>query len=119
MSFKISGRVIMLGWMGVALVAGMTLASCKPASWNNPPAPLHSGVQPADPPLQSGRAKRPTAVLDGLAGCFVEGVPLAPECLEHAPRCPYEDGDPSGWPCLWINPRTQKIYYVSSHEYWD
>lgn len=56
---------------------------------------------------------------DGIAGCFVEGVPLAVECLEHAPRCPYEDGDPSGWPCLWINPRTQLIYYVSSREYWD
>lgn len=39
--------------------------------------------------------------------------------------CPHEDGDPLAMlvghlvPCVWQNPRTRKLYYVSSVEYLD
>jgi hypothetical protein len=126
---KITSGVIMVGHLAAALVGGIVacavIASCHPATptWIDP-KPLQSGVQPPNPGeggvTQQQRIDASVAILDGIAGCFVEGdEPVAVECLEHAPRCPYEDGDPSGWPCLWVDPDTGQPWFVSSREYWD
>jgi hypothetical protein len=119
---KIKGVGLVAVWAGTTVAGialGHILTGCLPADWQGPPRPLQSGVQQPDPPLQSGRVERSTAVSDGQRGCFVAGVELAPECLEQAPRCPYEDGSPTGWPCLWVDPGTGRVSYVDSSEYWD
>ena len=116
---KITPGVIMVAVLASSLVGALVFSCHMPATWENNPRPIQSGVQPADPPLQSGRSDQGSAaILDGIAGCFVVGQPLAVECLEGAPRCPHEDGDPSGWPCLWMDPDTGQPWYVDSREYW-
>lgn len=55
---------------------------------------------------------------DGISGCFVAGKPLAGECLEgNPPLCPRKDGQPNGWPCIWVDPQTHELYYVDSRAY--
>src|ERR1044072_9421947 len=108
---KITSGAIMTGHLVAALVgailAGAVITSCQNPTWHSP-KPLQSGVQPANSgeggQVQQQPVDGSVAILDGVQGCFVEGdEPVAIECLEHAPRCPYEDGDPSGWPCLWVD----------------
>lgn len=121
---KITSGVIMASHLATALVGGILasalLSQCSRVTWHDNPTPLQSGEQPAgDPGLQQGRNGALGTVSDGIAGCFLPGAPVAVECLERAPRCPYEDGDPSGWPCLWVNPRTGLVWFIDSREYWD
>lgn len=106
----------------ILITVGLVIAAIvghRDSAWQDAPRPLQSGAQPGGgPPLQQGREAL-SEPQDGIQGCFVPGVELAVECLEHAPRCPYEDGDPSGWPCLWVDPSTGKIIYSDSREYWS
>jgi hypothetical protein len=34
-------------------------------------------------------------------------------------ECPYEDGDPSGMPCVWANPDTGGYFVNDGHNYRD
>ena len=40
-------------------------------------------------------------------------------CQPVFPPCPYEDGSPSGQPCLWTDPDTGLQYFIDSSEYLD
>lgn len=96
---------------GVALIA--TLSACRSGSTQTP--------TPSPGTLQSGSQGHPW----GLPGHCVrmEGA-LTPECLAvaqsgGAPVCPYEDGDPSGQPCIWRDPDGTGWYLNDSSEYRD
>lgn len=106
----------------IIITVGLVIAAIighQAVTWRDAPRPLQSGVQPSG---TSGMHRDPHGAIepqDGVQGCFTPNVELAVECLEHAPRCPYEDGDPSGWPCLWVDPTTGVITYRDSSEYWS
>ena len=96
--------------MKVALAGGLVLAAvlitiavtgCKPAGQDSP-RPLRTAVVHVPTPLPSWA--------DGMElGCFVVGVPVAPECLEGgAPTCPY-DSTTVG-PC-WATAPDGRIWY--------
>lgn len=118
MRVRVSGGLAVLWVLALCLIAIILYGLwASHQESNDAPRPPQSGALTVDPSLQSGRADLGSATaLDGIAGCFIPGVPLAVECLEHAPHCPFEDGDPSGWPCLWVDP-DGGIYYVDSREY--
>lgn len=104
------------GWVLIVvtvLLVLMALCQTRTALWRPPSQDLRTGRQ--DNPPGGG------SVLTGVRGCFVEGR-VAPQCAQGTPRppqCRNEDGNPNGWPCLWTDPDTGDLYFVSSREYWD
>ena len=57
-----------------------------------------------------------------IAGPGIHGTAQAsPVCTTDthvcAPQCAYEDGNPNGMPCLWVDPDTGDAYYVESENY--
>lgn len=91
--------LVVLGLIAVACMGFQGLG--RSGDWN----------RPRERPLQTG-TQRPTLVpRAALSG------ELSPVTVSA--RCPHEDGDPSGQPCLWVHPRTGVVYVVDSSEYRD
>lgn len=87
--------------------------------------------------LTKGRPGGPTPSQSPSPGFTAGVVPMpamSPECLvpgkietwcisgmgdaaKEAIRCPHEDGNPNGQPCLWLDPDTRELYYVDSTQY--
>jgi hypothetical protein len=55
------------------------------------------------------------------AGVSVDGVPLAlcDGIAVQYPRCAYEDGNPDGAPCVWVDPDTGNVFYNDGGNYRD
>lgn len=115
---KIKERVLLAILLATVVTVVCSLMSNRLATWVEAPKPLRTGVQSPPPELPRSLDLGPVVTTDGIAGCFTPEVALAVECLERAPLCPYEDGDPSGWPCLWSDPGTGAVTYRDSREYW-
>lgn len=96
----------------LAALAGLTLLN----TWDT----LQQRSRGTERPAQRSWAQ-PVPTWQGMVA--VEPLRRMGGMRPHA--CPHEDGDPAARlhrhavPCIWQNPRTQKMYYVSSVEYLD
>jgi hypothetical protein len=52
-----------------------------------------------------------------LAALLILGPVCTTDTHVCAPQCVYEDGNPNGQPCLWVDPDTGNAYYVASENY--
>ncbi len=60
-----------------------------------------------------------TAALVVAAELSVAGT-VAAAGIAHAakiPFCTYEDGNANGKPCMWVDPATGNVFYVTSENY--
>ncbi len=109
---------------GIAIVAVIVWALVTP---NDPP-----GMEPIYPTWSAGTTPFPSAPSSGRAmqdgvnlpeECKVPGK-ISVECLNdlsmqerEAIRCANEDGNTDGKPCIWLDPDTRDLYYVTSEQY--
>lgn len=53
---------------------------------------------------------------DGIpTSCTAVHSPVHSSCIEHGNVCRYEDGNPDGRPCFWLN--DHKVWYNDGSEY--
>ena len=67
--------------------------------------------------MNVNRATMLTGVITALIAVPTLTVDLRALERPSVPFCLYEDGNPNGKPCLWVDPDTGAMYHVESENY--
>lgn len=111
-------RTPAFGWLGIGgamIIALFAVLSCNDKD-RKPPIPT-----PSVTAMQTGQ-QGPQVPHGGQdARCTTPG-PIGADCLpqltsQGVMACEEEDGRPDGKPCVWADPLTGQLHYVTSEEY--